>query len=267
MPTVVRFSLTPVKSTAMHHPDQVRLERYGAVGDRDFYFVRPDGRFVAGATFGPLVRIRADHDRDAERLTLTFPDGTTAEGDACALGAPVRTSMWGRPLRGHVVDGPFEPALTSYVGTALRLVRCDEPGGAIDVWPATMVSRASVQEFALRAGDQRGRDGRRFRMLVELDGCEAREEEGWRGRRMWLGDAVVRVMTPVPRCVVTTQDPATGIRDVDTLSVLDAYRGRPDGKHVEFGMYAEVLEPGTIRVGDRAEVLDELPRVTTPAGG
>src|SRR6266516_5849348 len=157
MPTVLRFSLTPVKSTALHHPDEIRLERYGAVGDRDFYFARPDGRFVAGAAFGPLVRIRADHDRDAERLRLTFPDGTTVEGDACALGPPVRTSMWGRPLRGRVVDGPFERALTTYVGTPIRLVRCDRPGDAIDDWPATLVSRASVGEFASRAGDERGR--------------------------------------------------------------------------------------------------------------
>ena len=55
---------------------------------------------------------------------------------------------------------------------------------------------------------------------------------------------------------MTTQDPRTGVKDVDTLNVLAAYRGRPDGKHVEFGRYAEILEPGTIRVGDEALLVD-----------
>jgi len=87
-------------------------------------------------------------------------------------------------------------------------------------------------------------------------GCEVHEEDSWRSRRVGIGEAVVRVLEPVPRCVVTTQDPTTGVKDVDTLNVLAAYRGRPDGKHVEFGMYAEVLEPGTIRVGDQAVPLD-----------
>jgi len=256
MRTVARFSLTPVKSTALHHPDEIRLERYGAVGDRDFYFARPDGRFVAGASFGPLVRIRAEHDRGAERLSLTFPDGSTAEGHACDFGEPVWTSMWGRPRRGRVVEGPFTEALTSFAGSPLRLVRCEKPGEVIDEWPATIVTTASIEEFGRRAGDDRRRDGRRFRMLIELDGCEANEEDSWRLRRVRSGEALVRVLDPVPRCVVTTQDPRTGVKDVDTLNVLAAYRGRPDGKHVEFGRYAEILEPGTIRVGDEALLVD-----------
>lgn len=255
MRTVARFSLTPIKGTRLHHPEGIRIERYGAVGDRWFYFARPDGRFVAGAAFGPLVRIRADYDVDGEHLAMAFPDGTRVQGDASDLGEAVDTIMWGRPLQGRVVKGPFSDAMTRFVGSPIRVVRANEPGGALDQEPVTLFSTASAEEFAARADGERGADVRRWRLLIELDGCEPREEHAWEGRRLRIGDAVIEAGGAVPRCVVTTQDPNTGRRDLDTLDVLARYRGRPDGKHVEFGIYGRVVEPGTIRVGDRAELL------------
>src|SRR5437773_7418320 len=38
MPVVEGFNLTPVKSTALSHPDEIDLRREGAVGDRRFLF-------------------------------------------------------------------------------------------------------------------------------------------------------------------------------------------------------------------------------------
>jgi uncharacterized protein YcbX len=37
------------------------------------------------------------------------------------------------------------------------------------------------------------------------------------------------------------------------LRAIAAYRGKRDGKHVDFGVYARVTEPGRVRVGDPAE--------------
>jgi hypothetical protein len=65
-----------------------------------------------------------------------------------------------------------------------------------------------------------------------------------------IGESVLRVADQVPRCVVTTLDPATGIRDFPTLHVIKAYRGVTRKGNVHFGVYADVLEPGTVRVGD-----------------
>ena len=98
-------------------------------------------------------------------------------------------------------------------------------------------------------------DGRRFRMLVHLAGCEPHEEDGWDGRLLSLGEAVVRVGGPVPRCATTTRDPETGERDFDTLRAIKAYRGLRERKHIDFGVYADVVEPGRVRVGDPAELI------------
>ena len=49
---------------------------------------------------------------------------------------------------------------------------------------------------------------------------------------------------------MTTQDPALGVRDHDTLRVIRTLRGATDEKSIYFGMYATVVEPGGIAVGD-----------------
>jgi uncharacterized protein YcbX len=47
--------------------------------------------------------------------------------------------------------------------------------------------------------------------------------------------------------------PVTGEKDFDTLQVLAGYRKR--GTELLLGVYADVVEPGRIRVGDAVEPL------------
>jgi uncharacterized protein YcbX len=50
--------------------------------------------------------------------------------------------------------------------------------------------------------------------------------------------------------VITTQDPDTGRRDFATLHAIKAYRGMREGRKIDFGVYAEVVTPGAVAVGD-----------------
>jgi uncharacterized protein len=251
VPTVARLSITPVKSLALHHPGEVLLEACGVAANRRFYLVREDGRLLAGLHHGPLVQVRADWDEAPERLTLSFPDGRRVE-DVVRQGEPIVTDFWGHRVPGRVVEGPWAEALSDFVGKPLRLVKAGKPGGGVDVEPVTLSSQASAEELARQAGRD-AVDGRRFRMLVEVDGCEPHEEDTWAGRAVRLGEARVEILGPVPRCATTTRDPSTGIRDFDALRALAAYRGRRDGKKIDFGVYGRVLEPGRVRVGDSVE--------------
>jgi uncharacterized protein YcbX len=87
-------------------------------------------------------------------------------------------------------------------------------------------------------------------MLFTLAGCDAHEEDSWNGRLVRVGEAVLRLGGPVDRCAVTTRDPDTGERDLDTLRLIKGYRGQRDGKLIDFGVYATVERPGRVRVGD-----------------
>jgi uncharacterized protein YcbX len=244
---VTRISITPVKGTALHHPDEVLLERHGVAENRRFFMIDADDRLYGILRHAPFVRIRSELEHGGDRLSLTFPDGEVVAGDV-ELGEPTETDFWGRPVRGNAVEGPWSAALSAYAGQTVRLVRADRPGAACDVQPATLVSRESVDELARRAGRD-GVDGRRFRMLLEIDGCEPHAEDGWEGSRLSVGDALLRMGGPVPRCAVTTRDPHSGERDLDTLGTIAAYRGLDEARHANFGVYAEVEQPGRVRVG------------------
>jgi uncharacterized protein YcbX len=260
MPTLRRISIAPVKSLALHHPSEIVLEGHGVAGDRLFYLADPWGRLVTGAAHGPLVQVTSSYDPNSGRLTLRFPDGGIVEGDGAPSGQPVQTDFFGRPVHGHIVEGPFAQALSSYAGRPVRLARVDRDGDGTDAHHLTIVSTESVAELGRRAGHDGDPDARRFRMLLEIEGCaRPHEEDTWDGRPVRVGEATVRITGQVPRCVVTTQDPATGLKDLDTLRTINRYRGvvTDDGGDpgLPFGMYAEVETRGAARVGDEVAPL------------
>jgi uncharacterized protein YcbX len=254
VPVVASFNLTPVKSTALIHPDAIDLRREGAVGDRRFLFVHPNGERLSGLSKASLFTIRSSYDVDREHLELSF-DGQDhrVSGGASSFGDPITVKLYDREVQARRVDPRFtEAAREATRDDRLELLRVDEPEYAGGIDRVSICSRASVDDVGMRGGvDQL--DSRRFRMLVEIDDAAAFEEDGWSGKRIRLGDAVVRVGEQMPRCVLTTIDPETGTKDFPTLDVLASYR--KVGQQLMFGMYGEVQEPGIVRVGDPIEVL------------
>jgi len=260
MPQVARFSIAPVRSLALQHPDEIDLTEVGVVEDRRFFLVDDTDRLIDRTVIGELVQIAAETDQGATRLRLAFPDGTVID-EPVELGGPVDVPIYDRRSVGHVVEGPWATALSAFTDRAIRLIRCAGPAGTRMGNPTSLITDGSLRELARHAGVD-GVDGRRFRMLMELSGGAPHEEDTWVDRRIAVGDAILRVTKPVARCAITTQDPDTGIRDLDTLRTIIAYRGTrdgKDGKKVDFGVLADVLQPGRVRLGDQVTVLDAVP--------
>jgi uncharacterized protein YcbX len=242
---VSRINVTPVKSLRLHHPESVELGPEGAREDRRFLLVDDGRRLYNGKRDTSLVRTSATWDPVSRHLSMTFPSGESLEAEAVRSRAEL-LEVYGREVRGHAIDGPWADALSDIAGRSLTLVERDDGVWATDSRPATLVSRSSV---AVIDGD-----GRRFRMLLELDGPAAFAEEEWRSRRVRVGEATLLVGEPTPRCAVPSASPDTGRRDRDVLRELLDVRG-PVGGEPCLGVYAEVLEPGTVRVGDEVVVL------------
>jgi uncharacterized protein YcbX len=242
---VARINVTPVKSLRLDHPDEIELVRDGAREDRRFLLVDAERRLYNGKRDLALVRTSASWDPDARHLQLTLPDGKLVEGKV-GSGEPTVVEVYRRPLHARLVEGPWADALSDLVGRSLTLVERDDGGWATDDRPASLVSRASL--------DTIDGDGRRFRMLFELDGLPAHAEDEWRDRRLRVGEATLLVGDPTPRCAVPTANPDTGVRDRDVLRELIEKRGPIEGEPC-MGVYAEVLEPGLVRVGDAVERL------------
>lgn len=250
---VSRISVSPVKAFRLALPDEVELGPEGVAENRRFFLVDADGqRLRSSATPWP-TRLRAEYDAGAERLRIVFPDGTALEGDARGNGEVVHSTSGSIDVTGRIVPGPWDASLSGLAGHPVRLARADAIGAGMNA-PVTLVSDGSLRRLAQEAGGSEI-DSRRFRMLFELEGCEPHEEDTWEGRSVAIGEAVVRVGGPVDRCAVTTRDPDTGERDLDTLRLLKQYRGqRESDGAVLFGVYAWVEQPGRVRVGDLFEL-------------
>jgi uncharacterized protein YcbX len=254
VPTVARFNVTPVKSTALQHPDEVVVSELGIDGAHRFLFTDQDGGRLSSEAKKPLLSIRTAFDPVAGVLRATLNGGDTVEADVSAEGEPCEIGLYDRTVTGRIVGAAIAKAVSAKAGRPLRLLRVDEPEYAGGKHRLTLVSLASVRDLGRRGGlDGDGPDPRRFRMTIELEGCEPYEEDSWNGRRVRLGDAVVRVGDGVPRCELTTMHPVTGEKDFPALKVLATYR-RQDGV-LPLGVYADVVQPGRIRVGDVVDLL------------
>lgn len=260
---VARLSIAPVRALGLQHPESIDVTLSGVITDRRFYLIDEHGHILDRLRAGSLVQVKAETNPAATWLRMTFPDGRVIEGDV-RLDEPVQTHIYGREAFGHVVGGPWAAALQPFAhGRPLLLVRCDKPAGTRikldESHPrnvVSLVSDGSLRELAAQLGVD-DVDGRRFRMLIEVEGATAHEEDTWIGGQVAIGSAVLRITKPDARCAITTQDPDTGERDLDTLRTIMRYRGfranDPD-KRIDFGVLGEVDVPGQISVGDEVEV-------------
>jgi uncharacterized protein YcbX len=260
MASVARISIAPVKGLGLVHPDEVLLDMTGVLENRRFHIVDANGRRYNQIRKGALVQVKPEYDARREWLALSFPDGSVAEGTV-ALDGEVTTDFYGRPVVGNYVTGPWSDALSTWFGRELRLIQ-SPPGDAVDRGRGhvSLVSRASLAELGKHGGQDGPVDGRRFRMLFEVDGCEPHEEDTWVKRQLRIGEALVRLRNDVGRCAITTQNPDTGVPDFNTLRTIAGYRPMTrnvaGNEHIPFGMYGEVLEPGRVRLGDAVELVE-----------
>ena len=157
-------------------------------------------------------------------------------------------------LRGTLgVDGrPLVNGVTWNSAEALSLVKeaagedaeLDAYDGAerFDVLPLLVATDGAVAEF--------GRDIRRLRPNILIGGVEGMAERQWAGKELWIGNAIIGLDSLRGRCPMTTVDPDTITRDPEVLKDI----GRRFGG--KLALNAEVLRPGTVRVGDAVQLVD-----------
>ena len=109
----------------------------------------------------------------------------------------------------------------------------------------SIASKASLDAFAQATNTKP--DSRRFRINIIIDGDTPFAEEGLIGKTLRCGDALLLVKEPVGRCAAINVDPATAKRNPeDYVRFMKAHFG-----HSNLGIFAEVINGGIIRLGDR----------------
>lgn len=250
---VTRLLTTAVKGMRIREVESISLSRTGALGNRAFYVIDDRGRMVNGKVVRNLQVVVPDYDPDAGRLTLTFPDGSQVDGTV-AYGDKISTQFFGLHDSVPEVLGPWAEAISEFFGRPLRLVGSPTAVDRGVAGTASIVSRGSLRRLAEQA-EQSGVDARRFRMLIEIDGVAPYEEDGWVDSQLRVGPALLRMRGHVGRCLITSRDPETAAVDLPTLDLLARYRREVQSTEpLPFGIYGEVLEGGSVRLGDAVAV-------------
>lgn len=107
----------------------------------------------------------------------------------------------------------------------------------------SILSHDSVAAFAKDIGQPI--NGKRFRMNIEVEGWKPWVELDHVGRDIQIGTVRLKVLLRTRRCAATEVNPETADRDLPIPSLL-----RKTYAHFDMGVYAEVVEGGTIELGD-----------------
>ncbi|MFQ5438811.1 MAG: MOSC domain-containing protein, partial [Paracoccaceae bacterium] len=89
----------------------------------------------------------------------------------------------------------------------------------------------------------------RWRGNIWLGGMRAWEEFDWIGHEVRIGSVRFIIREAIGRCLATSANPETGVRDIQTLALLKEGWG-----HTDFGVYGEVIEGGKLATGDEVVV-------------
>lgn len=224
----------PVKSMCGERGERLELDRRGVIGDRLYAVRDAAGKFGSGKTtrrfrrVDGLLQFRAVYDGVVP--LLTFPDGTVIRGD----------------------DPAIDDALAAQLAIPVTLSREVEISH-FDAGPLHLLTTASLRTLgeALPATSEQALDGRRFRpnILIETE-AGGFPEDAWQGHELGVGAEVrLRVAGRTERCVMV------GLAQDELPYDPRILKAAARVNELCLGVYAEVLTPGTICIGDSIQLL------------
>ncbi|MFI6688724.1 MOSC domain-containing protein [Streptomyces sp. NPDC050485] len=273
MGTVTALYRYPVKSMLGEAVIAVAVTESGLFGDRVCAVLDETGAVGSAKhprKWGALLGCRSRMD-DTGAVEVVLPDGTALPAEDPGLDARL-SQLIGRRVRVSAVvpeRGRLERAVPEYEGGVPEAVRESafvdatgesitsgsvSPGTFFDFGRVHLVTTASLTRMRTvhPAGDF---DARRFRPNLVVDTGEGPgfPEDAWLGSHLRVGEALLRAVVPTPRCVVPTlghdelpPDPGImrAVARAHRVPVFDL------GRLSCLGVYLDVLEAGTVRVGD-----------------
>jgi uncharacterized protein len=282
--SIKEISRYPIKSMRGETLDAVELATRGIPGDR-VWAVRDEVRGgIRGAKQIPQLmtlsaRFTTPVGSGSSPAEILFPDGSRAStGDTdinerLSNALDHRVSLW--PLlpadalahykRGEPTHEDLELELRTIFGRASDEPLPDlsvfppeifeyesPPGTYFDAFPLLLLTSTSLDSMQQRVPAS-AFDVRRFRpnfLIAETTSANPFPELDWRGKRVRIGEATLRVTVECPRCIMVTHPQDDLPKDPGIMRALVREAGG------NLGVYATIEQPGRVVVGDAVELLD-----------
>jgi uncharacterized protein len=192
-----------------------------------------------------LARLSTSFDPHSGMLSIADSDqvllqASLTESAGCRRIARFFDEFMGSSPGSGAVAGPLR--VVEAPGHAFGDAR-PKPNASTDKY-VSLINLGSVRDLERKIGA--AIDPIRFRANVYFDGPPDWGELGWMERGIAVGAARLRVIAPITRCAATEVNPQTAERDIPMVAELMRHFG-----HNLMGVYAEVVEPGEIAIGDR----------------
>lgn len=215
----------PVKSMGGERLESVDVLDRGLVGDREWAVYGADGKLASGkhsARFrrmDPVFELVAR--RDGDHTVVLLPDGAE-----------------------HVAGEPgTDDSLSQYFDEPVWLRRETDVMHQ-DQATFSLVGTATLVELGHHEGDGRPVDPRHIRANLVVQNDQPYAEESWIGREITVGTVRVRVTEAIQRCRMV------GVAQVGLPERPGMLRAISDHHDLLAGVYATVLRPGRVAVGD-----------------
>lgn len=228
--TVAELWRYPVKSTGGESLRSLELDERGPVGDRLWAVYDEDRKLGSGKNSRRFRRM----------------DGLLDLSARLVDGVPSITLRSGRVADG-VGDDTDEALARDLDRPGVRLAR-ESDIQHHDAAPLHIITTAGLR-WLQELLPETDLDARRFRPNLVVDAPGVRPvEQDWIGASLMIGDVRLRVVDPTERCRMVGAPQQDLDDDNHVLKALGAV------SDLQFGVYAEVLRPGTIVVGETVAV-------------
>jgi len=197
----------------------------------------PCANFSRAAKAPALMAIRARLEEDTGLVHLSHPKLGSVSGNPDLPEDAAKLIDWAKPLM------PEDRAPSAFI------VRATDRGMTDSAFPSISINSLDTLA-ALSAAAGADISTLRFRANIWVEGFAPWQEFDWVGKEIRIGSARLAVRERIGRCLATAANPDSGTRDLDTLGLLKQASGAQD-----FGVYAEVIHGGEIRIGDGIEIL------------
>jgi MOSC domain-containing protein len=230
----------PVKSMQSERLDAAEVEPQGLRGDRAFALFDTQTGFGLTARRVPQLLFAAAVYRDDGGVTITLPNGTTADDDQAL-------SDWlARPVTLRAAAEPGERVFENPADFE-HDARWEPFNGSTGAFHDSGQANVSLLSLATIAGWPR----RRFRANVILDSAG---EDALIGSRVRLGNAELAIRQQIERCVMITRPQPEGI-DGSIEKNLEVLRTIHRERDSRLAIGATVATPGLFEVGEELDGL------------